>query len=141
MNDVAVTRIKERNFQVLSCYSIADCQSDKVIFNNTFMKYLLDPLKEDQNDGAFIKETEKLAKDFLLKYLEKAPEIILLNFKNKKEKEYSIAFQKVGSVVFAFLLTPLSDAELHQIEKNATGKTYLTGDPSDAFTTKEDFIQ
>lgn len=146
MEGVAVTRIKEQNFQLLSCYQIANCKEDNtdkdsVVFNNKTLKELLKPLKVREGNGAFSKNIEEQAKDFLLKNLQKAPEIVLWRFKSKREKAYGIAFQKVGVVIFAFLLTPITDAQLKEIESQATGVSYLTGDNADLSITKKDFIQ
>ncbi len=143
MEGVAVTRIKDQNFQMLSCYHIADYKKDenKVVFNKQHVKRLLSPLKEIEGGRIAINKVEEQAKDFLLKNLQEAPQIILWKFKSERETEYGIAFQKVGTVIFAFLLTPLTDDELKEIERQSEGVSYWTGDSADPFTTKKDFIQ
>ena len=141
MEGVAVTRIKDQNFQMLSCYQIADCQNNKVIFNKHNLERFFKPLEAAEGSGAFIEKVEKQAKDFLLKNLQQAPQIILWKFKSDRGTAYGIAFQKVTEVIFAFLLRPITDEELKEIESQAEGVSYLTGDRDDLSKTKKDFIQ
>ena len=140
--DVAVVRIKEQNFRALSCIQIADRQGDKLTFIKYGMEDLLKPLIKENNTNAFIKTVEQQTKDFLLTNLKDPEEIILLcGIKNEKGEEYNVDFHKVPHLVFAFLLKPISSAELRELERNATGKTYLTGDINDPIKTEKDFIQ
>ena len=142
MEGTAVTRLEDQNFQILSCYQIADYdKEDKVFFNKQHLKELLRPLKEIEGGRIVIKKVEEQAKDFLLKNLEKAQKIVLWNFKSQRETAYSIAFHKLKGVIFAFLLTPITTAELKEIESQATGVSYLTDDDADLSKTKKDFIQ
>ena len=140
--EVAIVRIKEQNFRALSCFQIANRQGDKVTFITYGVENLLKPLIKENNTDAFVKKMEKQTKDFLLKNL-KDPEDILLSheIKNEKGTVYHVAFHKVPDLVFAFLLRPISSAELRELERTATGKVYLTGDINDPIKTEKDFIQ
>ncbi len=140
--DVAIVRIKEQNFRAFSCFQIADRQGDKVIFIKYGVEHLLKPLIKENNTNTFIKKMEKYTKDFLLKNLKDPEEIILSGgIKNEKGEEYNVAFHKIPALVFAFLLKPISSAELRELERTATGKIYLTGDINNPIKTEKDFIQ
>ena len=136
MNDVAVTRIKNQNFQLLSCHQMNDSQSEILSVDESAIDKLLNPIQMKYEDS-LIKRTKLKIKDFLIQIFKKPDQITLFDIEDMTE--YKIGFHKAGGLVFAFLLHPLSDSELHKIEKASTGKTYLTGDPSDPVKTEKDF--
>ena len=136
MSGVAVTRIKDQNFQLLGCHQMNDHQSKNFLVDEKAIDALLKPIQREYEDS-LMKSTRLQIKDFLIRIFKKPDQIILFDIEGITE--HKIAVHKIGKLIFAFLLRPLSDSELHKIEKESAGKTYFTGDPSDLLRTEEDF--
>ncbi|MDE0118735.1 MAG: hypothetical protein OXM55_01845 [Bdellovibrionales bacterium] len=136
MNDVAVTRIEDQNFQILSCHQVNGPQSKTLLVDENAIDKLLKPIQRKYEDSV-IKSAKLQIKDFLIQIFKKPDQITLFDIENMTE--YKIGVHKARELVFAFLLRPLSDLELNKIEKESTGKTYFTGDSADFMTTEEDF--
>lgn len=136
MSGVAVTRIEDQNFKILSCYQMNNPQSKTLLVDEKAIDALLKPI-ERKYENSLIKNAKLQIKDFLIQIFKKPDQITLFDIKNMTE--YKLGVHKAGELVFAFLLHPLSDSELHKIEKESTGKTYLTGDSSDFMKTEKDF--
>lgn len=136
MSGVAVTRIKDQNFKILSCHPMNDLQNKTLSVDKNAIDALLKPIQRRYEDS-LIKNAKLQIENFLNQIFKKPDQITLFDIENMTE--YKIGIHKAGKVVFAFLLHPLSDSELHKIEKESTGKTYFTGDSSDLKRTEEDF--
>ena len=132
---VAVTRIKNQNFKILSCHKMNDPEMKIILIDEEALDFLLEPIQGKYEDS-LIKSAKLQIKDFLIQILKEPDQITLFDIEKMKQK---IGAHKMGKLVFAFLLYPLSDFELRKIEKESTGKTYLTGDPSDLEKKEEDF--
>ena len=141
MNDVAVTRIGDQNFKIMSCEEVASFKGDNGVLKKSNIQKLIKPLTWENYDEAFIQSIESKIKDFLLNLFDQPDGINKMDFKSNDNKEYKILYHKVKPVIFGFLLRPLSDSDMHKIERNSVEKTYLTGDVSDMFKTKKDFNQ
>ncbi len=128
MNDVAVTRIENQNFKILSCHQVNDPQSKTLLVDESAIDKLLKPIQMKYEDS-LIKSTKLKIKDFLSQIFKKPDQIALFDIENMAE--YKIGVHKAIGLVFAFLLRPLSDVELHKIEEESTSKTYFTGDSVD----------
>ena len=133
MSDVAVTKLKGQNFQILSCEKLTNPQSNGLSVNNSAMEKLLNSLRQNY-DVSFIDNIKLKITDFLIQLSKQEDQITFLDI-----KEYKVCFHKVGKMVFGFLLHPLSDSDMSKIEKNSVGKSYFTGDFSDIFKTEKDF--
>jgi len=129
MFDVTVTRINDQNFHMLNCQNLSDALST----DQEAIATLLSPLNYDK---AFIEDITVELKDFLSQLFKEKDQITFLD---KNIKEYKICFHKFDTIIFGFLLLPLSEDEMREIDENSVGKTYLTGDFSDMFKTKKDF--
>ena len=140
MDDVAVTQVDGKNFEVLSCFKVAyHVQSGRGRLQQDSIEQLLAPLF--YNEGChlgFIDETEDKAKKFLVRLFKKPDGIVKKDFTYKKKLKFSILCHKRTPWIYSFLVKPLSDERLKAIEKNASGKTYLTGDKADMHKTKKD---
>ena len=137
MPDAAVTRIEGQNFQILSCYPVNHYESAPLSVDERAIDALLKPIQKKYEDS-LIKSTKLQIKDFVIRLFKKPDQITLFDIEGMTE--HKIAFHKISdTLIFAFLLRPLSDSELNKIEKESVGKTYFTGDPSDLAITKEDF--
>ena len=141
MNDVAVTRIGDQNFEIMSCEEIASFKGDNGVLKKSNIQKLIKPLTWENYDEAFIQSIESKIKGFLLNLFDQPDGINKMDFKSNDNKEYKILYHKVKPVIFGFLLRPLSDSDMRKIERNSVEKTYLTGDVSDMFKTKKDFNQ
>ena len=139
MEDTAVTKIENLNFRIMSCMEVADFKGGKGSLNEANIQELMDPLIGKGYKGAFIKEVESKIKSFVLSLFDLPDEVNKMDFKDDNNQEYSILCHKVSPVIFGFLLQPINAEKLREIERNATGKTYLTGDINDMFLTKKDF--
>ena len=139
MEDTAITRIDDQNFKVLSCLKVASVKDGSGVLLEAGIKDLIEPLIWEGCSGDFIQSIESKIKGFV-SGLYDLPDgkIKKMGFKASNNKDYTALCQMVGTVIFAFLLLPLSDEEFRKIEENSVGKTYLTGDPADMFKTKED---
>ena len=137
MLGTAVTRIKDQNFQILSCYPMNDPESETLSVDEKAIDALFKPIQKEY-EGSMLKSIKLQIKDFMIQLFKQPDQITLFDIENIIK--YKIGFHKVGEkLVFAFLLRPLSDLELRKIEKESTGKTYFTGDPYDPVKTEEDF--
>ena len=141
MNDVAVTRIGDQNFEIMSCEKIASFEGDSGVLKKSNIQKLIKPLTLENYDEAFIQSIESKIKGFLLNLFDQPDGINKMDFKSNDNKEYKILCHKVKPVIFGFLLRPLSDSDMRKIERDSVEKTYLTGDVSDMFKTKKDFNQ
>ena len=141
MNDVAVTRIGDQNFEIMSCEKVASFKGDNGVLKKSNIQKLIKPLTWENYDEAFIQSIESKIKGFLLNLFDQPDGINKMDFKSNDNKEYKILYHKVKPVIFGFLLRPLSDSDMRKIERNSVEKTYLTGDVSDMFKTKKDFNQ
>ena len=139
MEDTAVTRVEGQNFKILCCLQVADFKENKGALQEANIQELIEPLIWEGCNRAFIKDIESKVKDFILSLFDLPNGIHKMDFKDDDDKEYKILCHKIKPVIFGFLLQPLSDEELREIEKNAKGKTYLTGDIADMFKTEKDF--
>ena len=139
MEGVAVTKIKDQNFKILSCLEVASFKGSAGALQEAHIQELIEPLIEEGCNGAFIKNTESKVKDFVLSLFDRPDGFEKMDFKDDNNQEYQILYHKVKPVIFAFLLQPLSDEDLREIEKNSKGKTYFTGDTVDMFKTEKDF--
>ena len=136
MSDVAVTRINDQNFQVLSCPQVNDSKSKTPAVDEKAIDLMLKPIQEKYEDS-LIKSAKRQIKKIVMQTFKEEDQITLFDLEDITE--YKIGIHKLGIIAFAFLLRPLSSAELNKIEKESSGKTYLTGDPSDLLITEEDF--
>ena len=103
------------------------------------IKDLLEPLLWEGCSGDSVQGARLKIKEFVSGLFDLPDgKIKKMKFKGDNGKEYTALCQMVGTVIFSFLLLPLSDKEFREIEKNSTGKTYLTGDPNDMFKTEDD---
>jgi len=141
MNDVAVTRIGNQNFKIMSCEEVAFFKGNEGILKKNNIQELIKPLACENYDEAFIQNIALKVKDVLLSIFDQPDGINKIDFKSSDSKEYKILLQKVKPVIFGFLLHPLSDSDMREIERNSVKKTYFTGDLSDISKTKEDFNQ
>ena len=138
MEDTFVTKIGNLNFKILSCMEVADLKSGKGSLNEANIQELMEPLIEKGYKGDFIKKVESKIKSFVSSLFDLPDEVKKMDFKDDNNQEYSILCHKVSPVIFGFLLQPIDAEKLREIEKNAKGKTYLTGDMTDMFKTKKD---
>ena len=139
MEDTAVTRIGDQNFEILSCENIADFTEDDDVTNKILIQRVLRPLTMENYDESFIQSIESKVNKFLLNACKQPDGISNMDFKDDEKKEYKILFHKAMDIKFGFLVRLLSAAQMSEIERNAVGKTYMTGDMSDLWVTKEDF--
>ena len=136
MSDVAVTRINDQNFQVLSCPQVNDTKSKTPAVDEKAIDIMLRPIHSEY-ESSLIKSAKQQVKKIVLQAFKEEDQISLFDLEDIKE--YKIGIHKLGTIAFAFLLRPLSSAELDKIEKESSGKTYLTGDPADLLIKEEDF--
>ena len=122
-NVSAITNIDGENFRLLSLEQVFLLEEKEIRWSATAMKRFLRPLSEQEGfNEAQIKSVEWEVKHSGLKLFEmKKREFYMLNFENREKKRYSVYFHKVKPVIFAFLLSPLSDAEMEKIKKNSKG--------------------
>ena len=140
MEDTAVTRIGNQNFKILSCVKTASFIKNKgFLLEAGGIQNLTKPLIWEGCPAALIRDVESKAREFMKSLFDQEDGFQKIKFKDDDNKEYTILAHKVKPVIFSFLLLPLSDKQMREIEKNAKGKTYLTGDPADMFKTKKDF--
>ena len=139
MEDTAVTRIGNQNYKILSCLKTASFKEGKGFLEEDGIQELVAPLFWEGCHPDFLKEVESKVRKFMKSLFDQEDGFQKIKFKGDDNKEYTILSHKIKPAIFSFLLLPLSDKQMQEIEKNAKGKTYLTGDPSDMFKTKKDF--
>lgn len=140
MEDTAVTRVDDQNYKILSCLEVASIKKGGGDLKEDGIEELIEPLAWERCSGDSIQAIKSKIKTFVSGLFDLPNgKITKTKCKGDNGKEYTALCQRVGPVIFAFLMLPLSDEEFREIEKNSVGKTYLTGDPADMFKTKEDF--
>ena len=134
---VMVTRIEDQNYKIVSCYQVTCVENETAEIDEEAIDILFEPITNEYKDS-LIKKAKLQLKNFVNDPSNKPAQITVLDLKNITE--YKLAIHKVTEEIsFAFLIYPLTPAEFKKIEKESSGKTYLTGDPADLSLTKEDF--
>ena len=135
---VAVTQIEGQNFKMLSCLEVASVKENKLVLLEDGIKEMLEPLILEGCKKDFRGRIEEKIKSFILGLSNKKEELSKMEFTGDNHREYKIFFHNLKVIIFGFLVYPLTDEMLRQLEKEYSGKTYLTGDMSDMFKTKKD---
>ena len=132
-----VTRIEDQNYKIVSCHQVTCFENEILSVDEEAIDILFEPITSKYKDS-LIKKAKLQLKKFITDSSKKPAQITVLDIKNIAE--YKLAIHKVTEEIsFVFLIQPLTDSEFKRIEKESSGKTYLTGDPADLSLTKKDF--
>ena len=135
---VAVTQIEGQNFKMLSCLEVAAIKQNKFVVSEEGIKEMLEPLILEGCKKDFRDSLHEKIKSFIRGLYPKKEDLSKMTFTGDNHREYKIFFHNLKVVIFGFLVHPLTDEMLRQLEKEYSGKTYLTGNVADMFKTKKD---
>ena len=138
MDGVAVTRIEDQNFKILSCLEVLSFKNGKTTLEENNIKALIEPLIWEGCKKDFMISIESQINRFIVSLNQKQG-ISKMDFKGDNNQQYKLLCHNINPRIFAFLLQPINEEEMKEIEKNSSGKTYLTGDLDDMFKSKKDF--
>lgn len=127
MKYTLLVNIGEQFFKVISCQKAASVKRGRGELHEERIKKLFEPLILENRGGDFIQNIESKTKSFVsgLFNLPDGQEKVM-DFEDSSGKEYTALFQMVrSSEIFAFLLLPLSDNEVRELERTAVRKSYM----------------